>query len=224
MIDFSDIWQKAAERKGGDQALEALMPDVKPPEQLKAIQDDRWLATMTKRVFQAGFVWKIIEAKWDGFEEAFHSFDPSRLSFLPPDELDQLASDTRIIRNGQKIKATIENAVFVADLAQEHGSAAAFFADWPTENFIGLLDILKKRGSRLGGLTGQVFLRTMGKDSFILNPDVIAALIQAGVVEKKPTSKRDLTSVQEAFNTWRSATGKPLSHISKTLACSLDAS
>jgi len=221
MINFSDIWQKAAKRKGGDQALEAIMPEVKPPDQLKAIPDDRWLAMMTKRVFQAGFVWKIIEAKWEGFEEAFHGFDPSRLSSLPPDELDQLASDTRIIRNGQKIKATIENAVFVADLAQEYGSAAAFFTDWPSDDFIGLLAIMKKRGSRLGGSTGPYVLRSMGRDSFILNGDVVTALIQANVVPKNPTSKKDLMAVQEAFNTWQSETGKPISHISKTLACSV---
>ena len=30
---------------------------------------------MTRAIFQSGFSWKVIEAKWPGFEEAFDGFD-----------------------------------------------------------------------------------------------------------------------------------------------------
>ena len=47
--------------------------------------DDRILADLTKRVFSAGFVWSVIEAKWPGFEAAFLGFMPKRL-LAQPDE------------------------------------------------------------------------------------------------------------------------------------------
>ncbi len=48
-----------------------------------------------------------------------------------------------------------------------------------------------------------------------------AALIAAGVVQRKPTSKRDIAAVQDAFNRWREQSGRSLAHISRTLACSV---
>ena len=113
--------------------------------------------------------------------------------------------------------------VEVVDLAKEHGSAAKAFAHWPDEDFIGLLEYVKKHGSRLGGTTGQYLFRIMGKDAFVISRDVTAALIRAGVVDKAPTSKRALTAVQAAFNDWHEESGAPLSHISRTLGLSIDA-
>ena len=95
------------------------------------------------------------------------------------------------------------------------------FADWPEADYVGLLYLLKTRGSRLGGTTGQYLLRGMGKDSFVLSRDVTAALIREGVVDKPAGSKRDLRRVQEAFNTWREESGRTLAEISRTLACTV---
>ena len=81
--------------------------------------------------------------------------------------------------------------------------------------------MLKNRGSRLGGNTASISLRYMGKDSFVFSKDVVAAMIGAGVVDKAPTSKRDLARTQEAFNQWRAESGWPMSHISRTLALSV---
>ncbi|MCH8886906.1 MAG: DNA-3-methyladenine glycosylase I [SAR324 cluster bacterium] len=239
MKSFASIWKRAAKRKGGDRALEAEMPPIKTPAQLRKIPGHRWLAEMTRRIFSAGFVWKVIENKWEGFEAAFEGFDPGRLATLGQGDLGRLVSDTRIVRNHQKISAVRHNAGFLVELAREHGTAAAWFADWPDDDFVGLLEAMKKRGSRLGGITGQVFLRFMGRDSFILNPDVTTALVDAGALELAPasikavvsrrrvsskkavTSKQDLAAVQAAFNQWRSESGRPMAHISKTLACSV---
>ena len=221
MVTFETIRKKAEARKNGEQALKDLMPEVKGPGELKEIPDDRWLSEMTKRIFQAGFNWQVIENKWDGFEAAFHGFDPGRLSILSDDDNDEYLKDKRIVRNGQKIATVRHNGGMVVDLAKEHGTAAACFADWPEKDFIGLLDMLKKRGSRLGGSTAGIFLRYMGKDSFILTKDVTAALIAAGVVDKAPSSKKDMARVQDAFNNWRAESAWPLSHISRTLALSV---
>ena len=105
---------------------------------------------------------------------------------LPDEALDRLASDKRIVRNPQKIRATFQNARFVCDIADAHGSFGRFVADWPGEDIVGLWDVFKKRGARLGGMTGPFTLRMMGKDTFIFGGDVVKALIAAGAVEKEP--------------------------------------
>ena len=61
----------------------------------------------------------------------------------------------------------------------------------------------------------------MGRDSFILTSDVVARLVTEGVVEKAPTSKRDLAATQEAFKTWSLQSGRGLSQISQILAFSV---
>ncbi|WP_417518716.1 DNA-3-methyladenine glycosylase I [Minwuia sp.] len=221
MESFAAIRARAVERKGGADAIDALMPQMRASDELAAIPDDRWLAAMTRAVFNSGFNWKVIDAKWDGFETAFHGFDPGRVAFMDEDAIDALTRDTGIVRHAGKITATRENAVFVTDLIREHGSAGRFFADWPASDQIGLMETLKKRGSRLGGNTGQYFLRHMGKDGFVLGGDVVKALIKWGAVEKPPTSKRDLAATQAAFNGWAEETGLPMAHVSRTLALSV---
>lgn len=225
MASFQRIYDRAAKRKGGAAALEKLVADAKPKSRaaLKKLGDDRYLAEMTKRIFQAGFVWRVVEQKWPDFEAAFKGFHPGRMALLSDEDLDVLGRDTRIIRHAAKIAAVRHNAIFVTDLAKEHGSAAAFFADWPSEDIVSLWAVLKKRGARLGGYTGPYFLRFMGKDSFLLSPDVSAALIRAKVVDKAPTGKADLAKAQAAFNAWKEETGRPLTQLSRILACSIDA-
>ncbi len=222
MDGFDKIYKRACKRHGGKAAVASQVMKPKSKAALKKIPDDRWLAAMTKSVFQAGFVWKIIEAKWPGFEEAFDQFDPHKVAFYSDDDLGRLVSDTRIVRNGAKIKATVENARLITALAREHGSAGAFFAGSKPDDFIGLLETLKKGGSRLSGASAQYFLRFSGVDAWIMSPSVVAALVNAGVVDKAPTSKKALVAVQGAFSEWRSESGLSITEISRVLALSAD--
>ena len=219
---FDALFALAAARKDGAEAFEQTLLTPKTPAQLAAIPDDRWLAAMARAVFQAGFSWKVVATKWPGFEDAFWAFAPGRCSLMSDDDLDTLLKDRRIIRNGAKIRSVAENATFLCELAAEHGTAANAFANWPAEDYAGLLMLLKKRASRLGGTSAQYFLRTMGVDGFVLSRDVVRALIREGVVEKEPTSRRDLALVQEAFDHWRSESGRPMTQVSRTLACSIE--
>ena len=222
MRGFDEIYAIAAERKGGAKALEELLPTPKSARALAGIGDDRLLADMTKWIFRSGFSWKVVENKWDGFETAFSGFAPRSVSMLSDDDLAGLAKDTRIIRNAQKIASVRANATFLCELADEHGSAAKLFANWPDAEYVDLLQLLEKRGSRLGGNTGQYFLRFIGKDAFITTRDVCAALVREGVVDKPPKSKTAMRAVQAAFNAWHEESGRPMSQISRVLAFSID--
>ena len=222
MQSFDEIYARAAERRGGVAALETALAEypAKMPQQLAAIPDDRWLAEMTRGVFRAGFNWRVIENKWIGFEAAFHGFDPPLNAAMSEEEFDAHLKDTRIIRNAQKVASVRANAQLLVDLAREHGSAAKLFADWPDSDFIGLLDLMKKRAARCHGETAMRFFRTMGKPSFITTRDVAAALIEAGVIEKPPSGRKDFQAVQDAFNAWSEATGRNLTTLSRVLAMS----
>ncbi|MGA0600341.1 DNA-3-methyladenine glycosylase I [Caulobacter sp. KR2-114] len=222
MRDFEEIYALAAERKGGSDRLDALVAQHRPRTraELAAIPDDRWLAQMTKCVFQAGFNWKVIDNKWPGFEAAFHAFDPALNAAMTEEEFDGHLKDTRIVRNAQKVMSVRANAQFVVDLQREHGSAARFFAEWPDDDFVGLLEVMKKRAARLSGETAARFFRFMGRPSFITSRDVTAALIEAGVIARAPTSRKDLQAVQDAFNAWSAQTGRNLTELSRVLAMS----
>ncbi len=224
MQSFDEIYARAVVRKGSDSALKELLPTgIKSHEELAVISDDRYLSAMTKAIFKAGFVWKVIDNKWAGFEDAFWGFDIGRCSFMSPDEEDDLCRDTRIVRNRQKILTVPHNAVMIAELAGEHSSFSRFIADWPGEDFSGLLDILARQGSRLGGMTTQYFLRSMGKDSFILSHDGVYALIEAGVIDKPSLGKTAMTKVQYCYNRWQQESRFNLAEISRILALSVDA-
>ena len=221
MHKFSKIYQRALERKGGEKQLTALLPSgIKTSAELSAIPHDRYLAEMTKAIFKAGFYWKVIDHKWTGFEEAFWNFNVARCAMTSPEDLESLYQDTRIIRNGQKIDTVHRNAALILDLSEQYGSFANLIAEWPDDDFIGLLDLLHKNGARLGKQTCQYFLRFIGKDGFILARDGIAALINAGVITTTPTSKRNLKLVQQAYDIWRDESGLGNAQISRILSLS----
>jgi 3-methyladenine DNA glycosylase Tag len=219
---FKSIRARAEKRKGGPKALEKLLPKKPDVKALAKLSDDRILSEMTQRVFSAGFAWSVIEAKWPGFEKAFFGFKPAKLAVQPDDFWDALLSDTRIVRNGAKILSVRENAVFVQEIAREHGSFGKFLTKWPSSDEVGLLDLLAKRGSRLGGNTGQMFLRFVGWDGFVTSQDVVACLRDAGLdIAAEVKSKGDLAKVQAQFNAWATETGLPYVHLSRICAMSV---
>lgn len=223
MRSFDEVHAIAAARKGGREALEARLSRPLPTDALQATPDDRWLSSMARSLFEAGFNWAVIDAKWPGFEAAFDGFAVGRVAFHHDSDIDRLLADTRIVRNGAKVAAVVANACFVQEIAIKHGGFGTFVSRYPTDDLVGLLDILGRQGARLGGLTGQRVLRRMGADSFVLSDDVVARLIAEGVIDKRPMSRRDLASVQAAFNIWAAQSGRSLTEISQTLAASIDA-
>ena len=224
LTPFRTILTLAQERKGGPEALARLVEAHQPltVAQLSTVPDDRVLSLMTKCVFQAGFNWKVIEQKWQGFETAFHGFNPKGVAHLSPEQWDAYTVDTRIVRNATKIRSVLDNAHFVWRVSEEHGSFARRLAAWPASEQVDLMAWLKKDGSRLGGNTGMYFLRFIGKDSFIISADVTARLQASGLeIATIPSSKRDLRQVQDAFNAWHQETGLSYTALSRIAACSI---
>src|SRR5258708_1291179 len=220
-VPFKRIRERAAKRKGGEKVLASLMPRKPSNKALTKLGDDRVLSEMAARVFSAGFVWSVIDQKWPGFEEAFLQFNPKRLLFQPAEFWEKLASDKRIVRNPQKIKSVRENAKFVSEIASEHGSFGKFLCAWPADDQVGLMEVFAKRGSRLGGFSGQYLLRFLGWDAFVLSGHVLLCLRDSGVPIGTGTSKKDLKAAQAQFNAWKQESGLPIAHISRICALSI---
>jgi 3-methyladenine DNA glycosylase Tag len=101
------------------------MPTQAPP-QIEPTSLADYLDVLTKAVFQSGLSWKVVDAKWPGFREAFAGFDPHRVAEFTPADVDRLAADTRIVRNRRKIEATVDNAVEMVALDEEFGGFRSY--------------------------------------------------------------------------------------------------
>lgn len=221
-IQFDYFYQRAKARHGSEKAVRERLPRIATHDELQQLGDDRYLSALTKCVFRAGFVWRIIDNKWPGFEEAFSGFVPIYWAQVPPERLDALGRDTRIVRNMQKISTVPQNAYMIMEAAETHGSFGKFLAQWPHEDQVGLLLWLKKNGARLGGASAQYFLRMVGWDGFILSNDVTTALRNHNLLDASPGSQKELKQAQQVFNEWHQQTQLPYAHLSRILSMSLD--
>ncbi|GAB3100494.1 DNA-3-methyladenine glycosylase I [Aestuariicella hydrocarbonica] len=218
MRAFQSFYETAVLHKGSVEAVESNLPELRTANALRKLPDDRYLSEISRRIFRAGLKHSMVDAKWPAFEECFFGFDPYRVAMMSDEELEALTHEPRIIRHFGKIKAVRANATWVLDVAREYGSFGKMIADWPSDHIVDLWALMKKQGTQLGGHSAARFLRMVGKDGFLLTDDVVSVLKAEGVVDKAPTSKRDLQLVQEAFNTWQAQSGRPLAEISRILS------
>lgn len=203
-------------------ALETLLgPRARTPAELCSVPDDRVLSAMTWRIFCAGLKRSVVDGKWPAFEKAFFGFDPEKVSLMSDEHLEKLMQNTDLIRHFGKIKATRINALMIEEASRKAGGFGRFLAEWPVEETTDLWLYFKKEGSQLGGNSAAYSLRIVGRDTPVLTDDVVTALKAQGVVDRRPTSQRDLKLVQQAFNSWREESGRDLCQISRLLAHSI---
>lgn len=219
---FNALYQRAAERKGGTAALNLLLGDAQPDHLVATLSDDRILSAFTKKVFQSGFVWRVVENKWPNFEELFFDFDLTKILMMPEEMQERKASDARIIRNFKKVKTIQANAQMMFEQIhsdkQPQQSFAEFIAAWPSDNIIGLWDYLKKHGQRLGGNTGPYALRAIGKDTFILTRDIETYFRANKIIDGGIQSKKSLNAIQACFNQWQTECDLSLTQLSRLVA------
>lgn len=73
--------------------------------------------------FQAGLSWITILKRRPAFRAAFADFDIDRVADMDEADVDRLMADQGIIRNSQKIRATIGNARIVRELTHHNDGA-----------------------------------------------------------------------------------------------------
>lgn len=91
------------------------------------VRDDRrHFEFLVLDAFQAGLSWAIILRKRAAFRAAFAGFDPGRVARFGESDVERLRNDAGIVRNRQKIDATIRNAAAFLDVQEAHGSFDEF--------------------------------------------------------------------------------------------------
>ncbi len=134
---------------------------MQAPEKVKVTSLADYLAVLTRAAFQSGLSWKVIDAKWPGFVEAFDGFDPERVAGFTPADVDRLAADTRIVRNRRKIEATVYNAGELILVDREFGGFKKYLHCFAT--FPELVADMRKRFKFLGETGAYYFLYVVGE-------------------------------------------------------------
>ena len=218
---FADVLARAAERKGSEDYVLDLAGGALPSTMLANIPDDRWLAAFSRQIFQSGFVWRVVENKWPGFEEVFFQFNIEKMLMMPDEMWEAKCKDERIIRNGKKVMTIKDNAQMIYEIAAEHGSFGNWISQWDASNIIDLWAELKKRGARLGGNTGPYALRRMGVDTFILSQDNEAYFRAYKLIEGGISAKKNQQIIQACFNQWHRETQLDYTSLSRILSYSV---
>ena len=131
----------------------------------KPTKDNQFLESMTRVVFQAGLNWKMMDKKWPAFQDAFAAFDVETVASFEEEDINRLMNDKSIIRNSQKIHATIKNAQEMLRIDEEYGSFRSYLDHIIYDKGVeGTLKDLNKRFSRIGRSTGLMFLWAVGEE------------------------------------------------------------
>ena len=133
------------------------------PEKIQPTSLSDYLEIMTKAVFQSGISWRVVEAKWPGIKEAFKDFDTDVVAGFSEPELDELAQDTRVIRNRRKLSAIVSNAQRMVELEEEHGGFQKYLRSRP--DFSSTVQDIRKQFNFMGDTGTYFFLYVVGEEA-----------------------------------------------------------
>ena len=104
-------------------STDALMIAYHDTEWGVPLYDDRKLFEfLVLEGMQAGLSWRTILHKRENFRRAFDRFDPEKVARYGKAKIEKLMADAGIIRNRQKIEATVKNARAFLAIQEESGS------------------------------------------------------------------------------------------------------
>lgn len=134
-------------------------------------EDEKLFEFLILETFQAGLSWITILRKRENFRKAFDQFDFRKMADYSEEKVQQLLQDSGIIRNEQKIRASISNATAFMQVQESFGSFSKYIwsfvdheplqnelisykeAPAKTELSIKISKDLKKRGFKFVGPT-----------------------------------------------------------------------
>ena len=87
------------------------------------VYDDRkHFEFMVLESAQAGLSWLTILKKREGYREAYANFDPKVVAGFSDEKIEELLKHKGIIKNGKKIKASVNNAQRFIEIQEEFGN------------------------------------------------------------------------------------------------------
>ena len=133
-----------------------------PPQIVPQSLND-YLEVMTKAVFQSGISWKVVSSKWPGFQAGFQGFDVAAVAAMDESAIDDLATDTRIIRNRRKIAATVHNAQRLIELEEQYDGDIRNYLRAHGDFYAALKDI-RKQFKYMGDTGTYYWLYVLGEE------------------------------------------------------------
>ena len=137
-------------------------PHHEAPEQIVPQSLNDYLEVMTKAVFQSGLSWRVVTAKWPGFQSGFKEFDVAAVATMGEPEIDSLAADPAIVRNRRKIAATVHNARRLIELEDEFGDIPAYLRS--RGDFEAVLKDVRKQFKFMGDTGAYYWLYVLGEE------------------------------------------------------------
>ncbi|MDO9509093.1 MAG: DNA-3-methyladenine glycosylase I [Thermovirgaceae bacterium] len=141
--------------------------------------DQKLFEFLVLEAFQAGLSWLIILKKRERFREAFHGFDPEKVARYGDEEINRLLAAEGIIRNRQKITATVSNARAFLELRDREGSFASWM--WRFVDDVPILNRWKSQSEMPPEteLSGKISKEFRGRGFRFLGPVVTYSHMQA---------------------------------------------
>ena len=139
--------------------MKNLVPGARPD------NDAGYLEMMTAVMFMSGLSRQVVMSKWDGFVAAFEEFDIDAVAGFTDVDVERLSQDARIVRYKAKIKAVVENARHMTEIAGRHGSFGAWLGVLlKSDGIEGAANELGKRFKYMSAESSRRYLWAVGED------------------------------------------------------------
>jgi len=132
---------------------------------LRPPTDSAYFENLSRCVFQSGLNWATIASRWPAFREAFEGFEIARVAGYGAGDIARLMGDARIIRNRNKILATLHNAREFERIIKESGSVPAWLDGLDkSNNYQGVIRRISSRFKHVGATSVPLWLYSVGED------------------------------------------------------------
>ncbi len=126
--------------------------------------DEAYFENFTRVIFQAGLNWKVVDKKWPTMVKAFEKFSIAKVASFTDKDAARLLKDEGIVRNKNKVCATIQNAAEFQNIRKQYGSFQKYLDSLDkSENYAAVVSDLTKRFKHLGPSSAGTFLYTVGE-------------------------------------------------------------
>ena len=136
---------------------------IEVPPKVSPENDAGYLEKLTKAIFRSGFSWQVVREKWDNFRQAFHGFDVTKVAAFDVADFNRLFNDSGIVRNRRKILTTVENALTMIALTEEHGSFREYLRSLDHLEYDQRVKVLTGQFRGLGRTGAFVFLHCVNE-------------------------------------------------------------
>jgi DNA-3-methyladenine glycosylase I len=127
--------------------------------------DSAYFENLSRCVFQSGLNWATIAGKWPAFKNAFENFEISRVAGYGATDIARLLGDANIIRNRNKILATIHNAREFERIVRDSGSVTSWLGSLDkSNNYQGVIRRVNSRFKHVGPTSISLWLYSVGEN------------------------------------------------------------